>query len=290
MSDLETRLAQGTVARGGADDGPRRPAAGRFRVSGAAIFPAVVTIGSLAFALAAWAVVASLVEDPNLLPTPGTVFSRFIDLLSTGPGGVTLTKNVAVSLGRILLGWGLGVVGGVVLGTLMALNRWVRAVLDPLIEIARPVPPLAFIPLLIIWFGIGETPKVIILVFGTLPVVLIATASAIRGVDENWLRAAQTLGASRWQQIWRVTIPAALPEILVAVRIAQGLAWGSLIAAEIIASTAGLGWMILQAGRFLETPTIFVGILTIGFLAYFTDRLLRVVEYLLVPWKGQGNK
>lgn len=248
-----------------------------------------ITMGSLALVVVVWGIVSLLLNDQNLLPTPVAVASRFVDLLSTGPGGKSLGQNALVSVERILIGWGIGVVGGVVLGTIMALNRWLRLIIEPLVEIARPIPPLALIPLLIIWYGIGETPKIIILVFSTLPVVLIATVSAIGGVDQNWGRAAETLGASRWHRVLRVTVPAALPEIIVAVRIAQGLTWGALIAAEIIAATSGLGWMILQAGRFLDTPTIFVGIISIGLLAYLMDRILRVVEHILVPWKGRGT-
>ncbi len=275
------------IAPSGVDQSTRER--GRSRSLRSAGLPFAVTLASLVLMLGGWALAALLINDQNTLPTPGTVVSRFFDLLSKGPGGPTLTTNILTSLRRILLGWGIGVIGGVAIGTAMAVNRWLRLLIEPVVEIARPIPPLALIPLLIIWFGIGESPKIIILVFATLPVVLIATVSAIRGVDQNWDRAAQTLGASRWQRVWRVTVRGALPEILVGIRIGQGLAWGTLIAAEIIASTAGLGYMILQAGTYLDTPTVFVGVIVIGLLAYLIDRLLRVAEHVLVPWKGHGG-
>ena len=148
-------------------------------------------------------------------------------------------------------------------------------------------PPLAFAPLLIVWFGIGELPKDLILYFASFPVVAIATSAAILGIDRTWIMAAQTLGASRTYIVTRVIVPAALPGILTGVRLASGLAWGTLIAAEIIASTQGLGWMIIQAGRYLDVQAIFVGIIAIGFLAFTMDRVLRMFESHLVPWRGR---
>lgn len=244
------------------------------------LFVALVLVG------VCWWIGALLINDQNVLPDPGAVASRFRDLISTGNQN-SLVSNSWASLTRILIGWGAGVLGGVAAGVAMASSRWVRGVLDPLIELARPVPPLAFAPLLVIWFGIGELPKILVLTFVAFPIVAISTLASIRNIDENWIRAASALGAKRFYILRRVTIPAALPGILISIRLANGLCWGTLVAAEIIASTSGLGWLILQAGRYLDTPTIFVGIITIGFLAFITDRLLRWVENLLVPWRGK---
>ncbi len=251
---------------------------------------ALVGVAALVAALVAvvvvWAIAAAAFDDPNVLPTPTAVADRFGDLL--GGGNPSLVENALVSLRRVLLGWGAGCLAGVVVGAAMASSRWTRGILDPLIELGRPIPPLAFVPLLVIWFGIGELPKILVLMFGSFPIVTISTVAAIRGVDVNWRRAAETLGASRAYVLRHVTIPAALPGILVSVRLANGLCWSALVAAEIIASTEGLGWMILQAGRFLDTATIFVGIITIGALAFAMDRLLRLAEGVLVPWHGKG--
>jgi taurine transport system permease protein len=138
-----------------------------------------------------------------------------------------------------------------------------------------------------VWFGIGETSKLILIWAATFPVMVISTVAGIRGVDVSWRRTAVTLGASPLQLVTRVILPAAIPEIVTGARIASGLAWGTLVAAEIIAASSGLGYMILQASQFLETSTIFVGIITIGFLAFVLDRLLRAVERRLAPWKGR---
>ncbi|MBS1843343.1 MAG: ABC transporter permease [Actinobacteria bacterium] len=244
-------------------------------------------ITALALVVALWWIAAIAFNDPNVLPSPEEVADRADELLTNG-GDLGLVHNAQVSLIRILIGWGGGVIAGVAVGIAMVSNRWILGLLDPLIELGRPIPPLAFAPLLVIWFGIGELPKYMILGFTTFPIVAISTVAAVKGVDRNWILAAQSLGAGRLYVLRRVTIPAALPGILVSIRLANGLSWSSLVAAEIIASTSGLGWMILQAGRFLDTPTIFVGIITIGLLAFITDRVLRVAEAWLVPWRGKG--
>lgn len=245
-------------------------------------------LGALLLVGIVWWLGALLIHDANVLPSPGSVASRFGDLL-TADSPNALPRNAWASLLRILLGWGGGVIAGIIVGVAMASNRWIRSVLDPLIELGRPIPPLAFAPLLVIWFGIGELPKVLVLAFVTFPVVTISTVAAIQGIDPNWTRAAETLGASRLYVLRRVTVPAALPGILVSIRLANGLSWGTLVAAEIIASTSGLGWLILNSGRFLETKTVFVGIIAIGFLAFITDRILRGVEAMLVPWRGKAS-
>lgn len=252
---------------------------------------ALQSAGTLLIALlmvgVCWWILALLIDDSVVMPDPSAVFTRFSELIST-EGRNALPSNAWASLARILVGWGGGVLLGIATGVAMASSRWARGVLDPLIEMARPIPPLAFAPLLVIWFGIGELPKYLVLGFVAFPVVAISTLASIRGIDETWTRVAQTLGANRRYVLRRVTIPAALPGILISIRLANGLCWGTLVAAEIIASTSGLGWLIVQAGRYLDTPTIFVGIITIAALALITDRMLRWAEDRLVPWRGKA--
>jgi taurine transport system permease protein len=234
-----------------------------------------------------WLVAVVVVKDPTVLPTPGAVAHQFWTLATPKSGAVSLWVNLKASLIRVALGWGIGVVSGVMVGVLMASNEPIRALIDPLIELARPIPPLAYVPLLVVWFGIGETSKLILIWAATFPVMVISTVAGIRGVDVSWRRTAVTLGASPLQLVTKVILPAAIPEIVTGARIASGLAWGTLVAAEIIAASSGLGYMILQASQFLETSTIFVGIITIGFLAFVLDWLLRAVERRLAPWKGR---
>lgn len=244
-------------------------------------------IASLVAVVVFWEAYALVINNALLVPYPQDV-ARKLFVLLTSNSDFGLASNSLTSLLRIFVGWGSGVGAGIVVGAAMASNRWIRMAMDPLIELGRPIPPLAFAPLLIVWFGIGELPKDLILFFSAFPVVAIATVSSFLGVDETWRQAAQTLGASPMYILRRITIRAALPGILTGMRIASGTSWGSLVAAEIIASTQGLGWMILQAGRYLDTDTIFVGIIVIGGLAFSMDRLIRIAESRLVPWRGKA--
>jgi len=246
---------------------------------------AVASVLSVSAVVAIWWVASLILNSSFILASPPSVFSRFVSLATT-PSDLEIWPNTAASLTRVLIGWGSGSILGIVVGAAMASNAAIRGALDPLIELGRPLPPLAFAPLLIIWFGIGELPKDIILFAVGFPILAIATRSAILGVDRTWVRAAQTLGASPMYILARVVIPGALPGILTAVRLASGLTWSTLIAAEIIASTEGLGWLIIEAGRYLDTEAVFVGIVVIGALAFTMDRILRLMENALVPWRG----
>jgi taurine transport system permease protein len=243
------------------------------------------TVLSLAAVVGIWWLAAVARHDAFILPSPPQVFNRFIALIDTS-GQLALLRNAVASLVRVLVGWSTGAAMGIAVGAAMASSKWVKGAIDPLIEIARPMPALALAPLLIIWFGLGELPKYIILWFVTFPVLAIATSSAILGVDRTWIRSAETLGASRRYILGHVILPASMPGIFTGLRLASGLTWGTLIAAEIIASTKGLGWMILQAQTYLDTSAVFVGIIAIGVLALTMDRLLRLAEGRLIPWRG----
>jgi taurine transport system permease protein len=262
----------------------REPAARRRRLPRGAATSAL----SVALLIGLWWLAAvAIINDSTILPTPDAVARQFWTLATSGSGAQSLWVNLKASLIRVALGWGIGVGSGIVIGVLMASNEYIRALVDPLIELARPIPPLAYVPLLVVWFGIGETSKLILIWAATFPVMVISTVAGIRGVDTSWQRTAVTLGASRVQLVTKVILPAAIPEIVTGARIASGLAWGTLVAAEIVAANSGLGYMILQASQFLQTSTIFVGIITIGLLAFALDRSLRVVERRLAPWKGR---
>jgi taurine transport system permease protein len=248
---------------------------------------ALTALGSIACAIGLWWLIAIvIIRDPLLLPTPRSVFGNLLHLMNTR-GSFNLWSNIWASVKRVLIGWIIGVTAGISVGVLMALDRRIAALFDPLVEFGRPIPPLAYAPLLVVWLGIGETSKVVVLILAALPVMIISTVSAIHNVNESWKRAARTLGASPFYLTTRVIIPAALPEIFTAMRISNGLVWGTLIAAEIIASSSGLGWMILQASRYLETETVIAGIVVIGTLAFLADQVLRRIQARLIPWKGR---
>lgn len=235
---------------------------------------------------ALWQVVALLKADPVILPTlPATLRTAYGALTQPYPAvrGETLVGHALVSGARILAGWGAGVVVGVAVGGLMASVRPLRHVLDPLIELTRPLPPLAFIPLFIVWFGIGETSKFLLLVLGVVPIMIIATVSALDAVPPDLVKASRSLGASPLHALLSVRLRAAVPGIVTGMRLAMGGAWTSIVAVELIASTSGLGYLINQAGVNLQTPLVLSGILAISVLGLGFDGLLRLLGRLADP-------
>lgn len=250
--------------------------------------PLFVSFLSIAGILLVWEALSLLIRSPVLLPSPSAVVHAAIGLAFGSFQGVSLWDDIAISTARVLGGYLIGLGLGLLLGLGMAFNRTLKALVDPLIEGLRPVPPLAWIPLLVVWFGIGELPKVLLLVVATVPIVSIATMGAVLGVQADMAMAARSLGASHRQVMLHVVLPAALPGILTGARIATAAGWSSLVAVEMIAADRGLGWLIWQASNYLETSVVFVGMACIAAIALSVDRLLRVVEARLVPWKGKA--
>jgi len=172
-------------------------------------------------------------------------------------------------------------------GIAMGMSRFWRGIFDPPIELYRPLPPLAYLPLIIIWFGIDELPKVLLIFLSCFAPLAMAARSGMRSASQEQMNAAYSMGASYTQLIRHVVLPAALPEILVGMRVAIGFGWSTLVAAEMVAANVGLGQMVLNASNFLRTDIVVMGIIVIGVVAYSFDLLMRAVERRLVPWKGK---
>jgi len=172
-------------------------------------------------------------------------------------------------------------------GIAMGVSRIARGVLDPPIEFYRPLPPLAYLPLIVIWFGIDETAKVVLIFLACFAPLAMSARAGVKSVMIEQINAAYSMGASRWQVIWHVIVPGAMPEIFTGMRIAIGFGWTTLVAAEMVAATVGLGQMVLNASNFLRTDVVIMGIVVIGVVAYLFDLLMRYVEHLVVPWKGK---
>jgi taurine transport system permease protein len=169
----------------------------------------------------------------------------------------------------------------------MGLRPVLRGIFDPIIEAYRPIPPLAYLPLVVIWFGIGEGAKVLLIYLAIVPAVALSTAAGVRGVPVERINAARTLGATRLQVLRHVVLPNALPEILVGTRIGLSVGWSTLVAAELVAATRGLGFMIQTASNFLVTDVVIVGILSIAIIAFAIEFAMRLLERRLTPWKGK---
>jgi taurine transport system permease protein len=246
------------------------------------------TVVSLLVLVAAWLIATQLdLVDDLFLPGPALLWDGFTDLLENGYRNRTIWEHAGLSLERVLAGFATGAVVGTLLGLGMGYSRKIEAIFSPLVEFFRPLPQLAYLVLLIVWFGIDETPQIILLFLTALPVSAIAAMDGVRSVSVQRVQAARALGASEWQVFRHVIFPSALHEIFTGARLAIGVVYATLIAAEIIAGSTGLGWMILDAGRFLRSDYVFVGILVIGLMGLTLDRLLLAVEHRVVHWAGK---
>lgn len=225
--------------------------------------------------------------EPIWLPAPEAVVKRVGEIASEGFRGSTLWEHLGFSLFRVIVGFFFGALVGIPLGYAMGLSDWFRGWFDPIVEFMRPVPPLALIPLVIIWAGIGEVGKIILLFLAALWIMAIAARSGVSGVNITKVHAAYSLGASKWQIMRHVIVPNSLPEIFTGARVAMGVCWGTVVAAELVAAEKGAGMMIMVASKFQNTDIVIMGIILIGIIGFGIDMLMRKAEKILVPWKGR---
>jgi len=223
------------------------------------------------------------------LPPPEAVVERFIEIAKNGYQNVSLFENIGWSLLRVFSGFLLGCIVGIPLGYAMGLNGWVRGWFDPIVEFMRPVPPLALIPLIIIWFGIWETGKISLLFLAALWIMTLAARAGVSGVNISKIHAAYSLGASRLQILIHIIIPNSLSEIFTGARVAMGVCWGTVVAAELVAAEKGAGKMIIAASKFQQTDVVIMGIILIGIIGFTIDILMRKAEKYFIPWKGKAS-
>lgn len=226
--------------------------------------------------------------QPLYLPAPEAVWSRTLRIVDEGFRNFTLAEHLGYSLFRVIVGFLLGALVGIPLGYAMGLSNWFRGWFDPIVEFMRPVPPLALIPLVIIWAGIGEEGKIILLFLAALWIMAIAARAGVSGVNIAKVHAAYSLGAKPKQIMRYVIVPNSLPEIFTGARVAMGVCWGTVVAAELVAAEQGAGMMIMTASKFQNTDIVLMGIILIGIIGFGIDLLMRWAEKLLVPWKGKG--
>ena len=275
---LEARRARRRGSRAAAADPAGRP-------TGRSL---VISLWASLALLAGWYAICRLgLVAPLFLPPPGAVLGQFIAVARDGFSDATLFQHAGMSLLRITLGFLFALSTAVPLGLAMGLNRWVKGIFDPAIEFYWPIPPLAYLPLVIIWLGIGEVAKIAIIALAMFAPLVISAQAGVRAVPAGLIQAALSLGATRRQLFWHVVLPGALPEILTGVRIAIGAGWSTLVAAELVAATKGLGFMTLSASEFLVTDVVFVGIFTIAAFALGFVFAVRALERWLTPWKGR---
>ena len=225
---------------------------------------------------------AAKLLSPGLLAPPSTIATTGWRLVRSGELGSALL----VSSGRLALGLFLGIAAGVSLGLLSGLSRWGDALLDPPVQALRTLPHLGLVPLFILWFGIDETPKVLLIAMGVSFPLYLSIHSGVRQSDPNLLEAARVLGFTHAQRIWHVSLPSALPHALVGLRQGLGMAWLSLIVAEQVNASSGLGFMINNAREFLQTDVVVVGLVVYAILGLLTDTVVRQIERRALSWRG----
>ncbi|WP_438390565.1 taurine ABC transporter permease TauC [Caballeronia sp. DA-9] len=249
----------------------------------------LISIVTVLVVIASWTLAARLkLISPVFLPSPAAVAHKFVDVSVNGFSDATLWQHTAASLSRVFAALALAVVTAVPLGVLIGLNPTARAIADPLIEFYRPVPPLAYLPLIVIWCGIGEPSKILLIWLAIFAPLTISTQQGVRRVKQSRLRGAQALGATRWQLIRYIVVPSAAADVLTGIRVSLGVGWSVLVAAELIAATRGLGFMIQSAAQFLVTDVVIMGIVVIALIAGVFEWGLRSLQRVLVPWEGHA--
>ena len=239
--------------------------------------------------VAAWGAVSEARLVSHLfLPTPREVVDAAVSFYQDGYANASMWEHIGASLMRILTAAAIAIALGAPVGLLMGLSRRTKGIFDTPIEFYWPLPPLAYLPLMIIWLGIGEVSKITLLTMAMFAPIALSAQAGIRSVSKERVHAALSLGATRFQLLREIVLPSALPEILTGIRIALGVGWGTLVAAELIAATRGIGHFIMSASQFLATDYVFVGIAIIAACAFAFSFAMRLVERWLVPWKGQS--
>jgi sulfonate transport system permease protein len=237
--------------------------------------------------LVIWQLVSSsgLVSEQKL-PSPSTVLHTAITLITTNSAAYgTLQGAMTVSLERVAIGFALGGSAGLVLAVIAGLSRLGENAVDPLLQMLRTLPLFGLIPVFIVWFGIGELPKVLLIALGAAIPLYLNTFAGIRNVDAKLAEAGQSLGLTRAEMIRHIILPGALPQMLVGLRQSLGVAWLALVVAEQINANAGLGFMISQATQFLRNDVIFVALLVYCLLGLITDALVRLLERRALAWR-----
>lgn len=220
-----------------------------------------------------------------ILPSPIKIFKTFIYLLKSG----VLINHLLISLYRVVIGFSITFIAAFCLAVIIALNDWLADYIKPTLEFVRHIPPIALIPILILWMGIGEEPKITVIVLATFFPVFLNTLNGIKNCDQKLREVGDIFELTKWEKFYRIVLPQALPSIIVGMQIALGYSWRSLIGAELIAAAGGIGYMIIDAEQLSRPDIIIVGVFTIGLFGYFIDYFFFKITQSLIHQGRQGN-
>ena len=241
-------------------------------------------ISGFVLVLGVWQILASTeVINPVLMPAPSSLLTAAYDLIQEG----SLQVHVLASLKRVVNGFLLAALCGIVLGIMLGWSKTISDFVRPVIESLRPIPPIAWTPMAILWFGIGDAPSYFLVFIGAVFPIFVNTFAAVRSIDRTQINAALCLGAGPWMLISDVLVPASLPIIFPGLRIGLGVGWMCVVAAELIAAQSGLGYMIQQNRVLLQTQNVVTGMITIGIIGFAMSAAMGAVERRLISWNQQ---
>lgn len=239
--------------------------------------------------IALWTAVTWHGRVPSVIfPSPADMWNTLLSLIKDGYKGHTLFQHLSASLGRLMIAFLIAAVTAVPLGLLSGYSDRVRAVFEPIIAFIRPLPPLGYYTIIILWMGIGDNSKIFLLFIGAFAPIYISCVAGVTRVRTDYINRARTLGAGKVQVFFYVILPAALPDIFVGLRNSMSIAYSTSVAAEMVAAASGIGWMVLDASKYLRSDVIFVGIIIMGITGILLDKILLLLERKIVFWKGKN--
>ena len=247
-----------------------------------------ISIATWFVIIAIWFVTTNTgLVSSQLIPSPQEVIKAFISIMKNGYNAIPFWKHLGISFYRLSVAVTFALATAIPLGLLSGYFSKFRAIVDSLVNFYRPLPPLAYYMLLILWLGIDESSKITLLFLASFAPIYIACSSAVGRVDETFILSAKSMGASNPQVFFSVVLPAAMPDIFIGVRTAVGVAYTTLVSAEMVAATSGVGWMVIDASRYLKSDVMFVGIIVMGITGVLIDLGLRKAENKIVFWAGK---
>jgi ABC-type nitrate/sulfonate/bicarbonate transport system permease component len=248
----------------------------------------VFSIGAIVALLLVWFVVShSSWIRPGYLPTPEVLWSTLVELVNDGYQGHPLSEHIKVSLVRTLAGFAAGVLVGVPLGLLTGYSRRAGAMVSPIMAFVRPIPPIAFIPMAVLYFGLGEVGKIVLIFWVSFNYVQANAHAGAANFPIAYRRASESMGLTRAQTFLRIVLPGALPQIFTGLKVALALSWAVVVAAELVGAQSGLGFMISDAALLFRIPVVFIGIALIGVIGLLMNLALNLLEARIVHWKGR---
>lgn len=277
----------------GASDGlvqlPPRKTRKSLDASGARVMPSsVISAVSIAVLIVVWTIASYSGALPSgYLPTPVELFREGVVLLRDGYKGISIYQHIGISLFRTLAGFSIGVLIGVPLGLLSGFSRVGNAIASPIMAFVRPIPPIAFIPMAVLYFGLGEMGKIVLIAWTSFNYVHVNTHAGASNIPIAYLRAAKSLGLTKRQLFFRIVFPASIPSIFTGLKVAMALSWAVVVAAELTGAQSGLGYMIADAAFTFAIPTVFIGIALIGMIGLCLNFCINLLESRLVHWRGR---